>query len=120
MFVLAGAVAGLAGALLIAQQRLVTPADLGFTTASFALLAVIIGGAGSLWGPCLGAALVVLVRDAVGPSLDGHGTLVLGAGLRRWWSTCSRAARRAAAPRPAAGRGMSVLRAVRVSRRSAR
>ena len=78
VFVLAGAVAGLAGALLIAQQRLVTPADLGFATASFALLAVIIGGAGSLWGACLGAALVVLIRDAVGPSLDGHGTLVLG------------------------------------------
>jgi branched-chain amino acid transport system permease protein len=78
VFVIAGGVAGLAGSLLIAQQRLVTPADLGFTTASFALLAVIIGGAGSLWGACLGAALVVLVRDAVGPSLDGHGTLVLG------------------------------------------
>jgi branched-chain amino acid transport system permease protein len=39
---------------------------------------VIIGGAGSLWGACLGAALVVAVRDAIGPSLGGHGTLVLG------------------------------------------
>ena len=64
VFVLAGGVAGLAGSLLVAQQRLVTPADLGFATASFALLAVIIGGAGSLWGACLGAALVVLIRDA--------------------------------------------------------
>jgi branched-chain amino acid transport system permease protein len=78
VFVIAGGVAGLAGSLLIAQQRLVTPADLGFTTASFALLAVIIGGAGSLWGAGLGAALVVLVRDAVGPGLGGHGTLLLG------------------------------------------
>ncbi len=77
-FVLAGAVAGLAGGLLAAQQRLVTPADLGFTTAALALLAVVIGGAGTLWGPCLGAALVVLVRDALGPRLDGHGPLVLG------------------------------------------
>jgi branched-chain amino acid transport system permease protein len=79
VFVVAGGVAGLAGSLLVAQQRLVTPADLGFLTASFALLAVIIGGAGSLWGACIGAALVILVRDALGPSLDGHGTLVLGA-----------------------------------------
>ncbi len=31
VFVLAGGVAGLAGSLLVAQQRLVTPADLGFT-----------------------------------------------------------------------------------------
>lgn len=77
-FVIAGGVAGLAGALLAAQQRLVTPADLGFTTAALALLAVIIGGAGSLWGPCLGAALVIVVRDVVGPDIDGHGPLLLG------------------------------------------
>lgn len=78
-FVLAGAVAGAAGALLIAQQRLVSPADLGFATAALALLAVIIGGTGSLWGAVLGAALVIVIRDALGPSLDGHGTLLLGA-----------------------------------------
>jgi branched-chain amino acid transport system permease protein len=77
-FVIAGAVAGLAGGLLAAQQRLVTPSDLGFTTAALALLAVIIGGAGSLWGPCLGVALVIIVRDVIGPDIDGHGPLVLG------------------------------------------
>jgi len=77
-FVLAGAVAGLAGGLLAVQQQLVTPADLGFTTSALALLAVAVGGAGSLWGPAIGAALVVLVRDVYGPDLDGHGTLVLG------------------------------------------
>jgi branched-chain amino acid transport system permease protein len=77
-FVVAGGVAGLAGGLLAAQQRLVTPSDLGFTTAALALLAVIIGGAGSLWGPCLGAALVIFVRDVVGPDIDGHGPLLLG------------------------------------------
>lgn len=76
VFVVAGGVAGLAGSLLIAQQRLVSPADLGFTTAAFALLAVIIGGAGSLWGACLGAALVIVIRDAL--PLQGNGTLVLG------------------------------------------
>jgi branched-chain amino acid transport system permease protein len=97
-FVIAGGVAGLAGGLLVAQQRLVTPADLGFATSALALLAVVIGGTGTLWGAMLGAALVVLVRDAIGPSLGGHGPLVLGlvfiavvylaprglAGLLRW------------------------------------
>jgi branched-chain amino acid transport system permease protein len=78
VFVIAGGVAGVAGSLLVAQQRLVTPADLGFLTASLALLAVIIGGAGSLWGACIGAALVILIRDALGPGLGGHGTLLLG------------------------------------------
>lgn len=81
VFVIAGTVAGLAGGLYATgtQERIVTPEDLGFTTAALVLLAVIIGGAGSLWGACLGAALVVYVRDALGPTLGGHGPLVLGA-----------------------------------------
>jgi branched-chain amino acid transport system permease protein len=77
-FVAAGAVAGLAGGLLATQQRVVTPGDLDFTTSALALLAVVIGGTGTIWGPCLGAALVVLVRDSLGPSLGGHGPLLLG------------------------------------------
>ncbi|MDQ3734814.1 MAG: branched-chain amino acid ABC transporter permease [Actinomycetota bacterium] len=79
-FVIAGAVAGLAGGLLGTQRfAFITPAELGFTTSALALLAVAVGGAGSLWGPAIGAALVVLIRDVYGPDLGGHGTLVLGA-----------------------------------------
>jgi branched-chain amino acid transport system permease protein len=78
VFVIAGAIAGLAGGLLAAQQRLVTPADLGFATSVPVLLAVVIGGEATLWGPCVGAAIVVIVRDVLGPSLGGHGQLVLG------------------------------------------
>ena len=77
-FCFAGAVAGLAGALLVTHQQGVTPADAAFGTAVVALVSVIIGGAGTLWGPCLGAAVVVLVRDQLGPSLGGHGPLLLG------------------------------------------
>lgn len=77
-FTIAGAVAGMAGALFAADERLVTPSALGFLTAALALLAVVIGGAGSLWGPFLGAGLVVIVRDALGPTFGGAGPLVLG------------------------------------------
>ncbi len=77
-FTLAGGFAGLAGGLFAAQVRLVTPSEAGFATGALALLAVILGGAGSLWGPVLGAAVVVVVRDALGPTLEGHGPLVLG------------------------------------------
>jgi branched-chain amino acid transport system permease protein len=63
VFVIAGALAGLSGALLAAQQRLVTPADAGFATSVSVLL----------------AAVVVILRDVLGPSLGGHGSLVLGA-----------------------------------------
>jgi branched-chain amino acid transport system permease protein len=78
VFVIAGALAGLAGGLLAAHQRLVTPADLGFATSVPVLLAVIIGGEATLWGPGLGAAVVVTIRDVLGPGLGGHGSLVLG------------------------------------------
>jgi branched-chain amino acid transport system permease protein len=77
-FIIAGAVAGLAGGLLAAQQRLVTPDELGLVTSIPALLAVTIGGEGTLWGACFGAAVVVLIRDYLGSSLGGHGSLVLG------------------------------------------
>lgn len=77
-FVIAGGVAGLAGGLLAAQQRLVTPGDLGLATSVPVLLAVIIGGEATAWGPCLGAAIVILLRDVLGPGLGGHGSLVLG------------------------------------------
>jgi branched-chain amino acid transport system permease protein len=77
-FAIAGGVAGIAGSLLAAQQRLVTPADLGFGTSALVLLAVVIGGAGKLWGACLGAGVVVVVRDYLGPDLGGHGPIVLG------------------------------------------
>ena len=70
--------AGLAGTLVVADQNLVTPADLGFGTSVLAIVAVIIGGAGSLWGPVLGAAVVIYVRDEIGVSLGGHGPLLLG------------------------------------------
>ncbi|SEH00195.1 branched-chain amino acid transport system permease protein [Nonomuraea solani] len=78
VFCLAGAVAGAGGALWAAQARFVSPGDLGFEVAALALLSVVIGGAGSLWGPCAGAALVLLVRDNLSASIGGHGPLVLG------------------------------------------
>ncbi len=77
-FTIAGGFAGLAGGLFAGLVRIVNPSDASFTTSALILLAVILGGAGTLWGPVLGAAVVVLVRDTFGPQLDGHGPLLLG------------------------------------------
>jgi branched-chain amino acid transport system permease protein len=78
-FTIAGAFAGLAGGLFAGLTRIVNPTDAGFTISALILLAVILGGAGTLWGPVLGAAVVVLVQYTFGPQLDGHGPLLLGA-----------------------------------------
>jgi branched-chain amino acid transport system permease protein len=77
-FAIAGGFAGLAGGLFAGLVRIVNPSDAGFTLSALILLAVVLGGAGTLWGPVLGAAVVVLVRDTFGPQLDGHGPLLLG------------------------------------------
>jgi branched-chain amino acid transport system permease protein len=79
VFVIAGAVAGAAGALYTVQARFVSPTDLGFEVSALALLAVVIGGRGSLWGAVLGTALVFYLRDEVGPLLGGRGGLLMGA-----------------------------------------
>ncbi|WP_405486741.1 branched-chain amino acid ABC transporter permease [Streptomyces sp. NBC_00096] len=76
----AAALAGAAGALWVSVQRFVSPGDAGFEIAALALLAVVIGGSGSLWGACSGAALVWLTRDYLGnlEAVAGRGPLLLG------------------------------------------
>jgi branched-chain amino acid transport system permease protein len=78
VYCVAGAVAGAAGAAWVSVQRFVSPGDLGFDVAALALLAVILGGIGSMRGACIGAALVVLTRDYLGGMFAGHGLLLLG------------------------------------------
>ncbi|MEO7447785.1 MAG: branched-chain amino acid ABC transporter permease [Humibacillus sp.] len=78
VYVVAGAIAGAAGSLWASAGRFVAPGDMGFEVAALALLAAIIGGLGSMWGACLGAALVVLTRDYLGGMVAGRGPLLLG------------------------------------------
>ena len=77
-YCIAGGLAGAAGSLWTSVQRFVAPGDMGFEVSALALLAVIIGGLGSMWGSVLGAALVVLTRDYIGGMTAGHGPLLLG------------------------------------------
>jgi branched-chain amino acid transport system permease protein len=79
VWVFSGAVSGAAGWILVAQlPRFVAPAQLGFQAAALILLAVIVGGLGSMWGACLGATLMVVMSDVVSQDLDGRGPLALG------------------------------------------
>lgn len=64
-FVIAGALAGVGGALYGYYNSFVAPSDLYWTMSGEAIVMVIIGGAGSLGGPALGAALVVILQRLV-------------------------------------------------------
>ncbi|MEJ3741696.1 branched-chain amino acid ABC transporter permease [Actinomycetes bacterium KLBMP 9797] len=73
----AGALAGTGGALLVAVNRYVSPADLGFEVAALTLLAAALG-AGTMTGAVAGAVAVVAARDLFGAGTGGHGPALLG------------------------------------------
>lgn len=77
-FCLAGAVAGAAGSLWVAQVRFISPGDMSFGNSALALVAVIIGGADSLMGGVVGAVVIVAVQNLLPSSFEGRGPLVLG------------------------------------------
>jgi branched-chain amino acid transport system permease protein len=63
VFVVAALYAGVAGFLFAHFQRFISPTPFGLGVSIDYLFMVIIGGAGSLWGAPVGAALVVVLRD---------------------------------------------------------
>src|SRR5206468_2104919 len=66
-FVLAGTIAGIAGALSAYSTRFVSAQDAGLGNSVRAFVTVLVGGAGTLGGPILGSALVSLIAS-VAPS----------------------------------------------------
>lgn len=77
-YTFAGSLAGMAGTAWMAQSRFFSPGDMAFSLAAVALLTVVLGGAGTMWGPIVAAFLVLAVRDYVGPMAGGMGGLILG------------------------------------------
>jgi branched-chain amino acid transport system permease protein len=63
-FVLSGLIGGLAGSLMVPYQRFISPDLLYWELSGLVIVMVLLGGMGTLWGPVLGAALVVFLRDA--------------------------------------------------------
>lgn len=77
-YTFAGSLAGMAGTAWTAQARFVSPGDMAFALAAIALLSVVFGGAGTIWGPIVAAAIVILIRDEIGAIADGRGGMILG------------------------------------------
>jgi branched-chain amino acid transport system permease protein len=76
-FVLAGAVCGLAGALLTNQTEYLTPSYMHWTRSGEIMVMVILGGMGTLFGPVLGAAAYLLLEDVLS-AWTVHWQIVLG------------------------------------------
>lgn len=76
-FVLSGAVAGLAGTLSALHLSIVPLDALGYHTSSLAVVMTMLGGAGSFFGPFIGALAFLLIED-VASLWTSHWQLIVG------------------------------------------
>ena len=91
-FVIAGAVGGLAGALIANQSSYVSPSLLHWIQSGTLMIMVILGGVGRLWGGVIGAAVLLVLEhlisdypigwlERIAPNYQDHGSLAVGAVL---------------------------------------
>ena len=73
LFILASALAGLAGSLKALVFQLVTLSDVHWSMSGLAVLMVLIGGIGTIYGPLIGALVIVYIQTY----LSGFGSWVL-------------------------------------------
>jgi len=66
-FALSAFFAGLAGAIIPSLMLFISPSTFPFSQSILFVLVVIIGGTGTLWGPILGAIIVVLLPEVLSP-----------------------------------------------------
>lgn len=78
-FIIAGLFAGVAGLLFASFNGCIAPSHLGFSTSSLAMLMVILGGVGTLWGPVIGAGVIVFVEYFASQFVPERWPLILGA-----------------------------------------
>lgn len=66
-FSLSAAFAGIAGAMIPPLMMYISPSTFPFTQSILFVLVVILGGVGTLWGPVIGATVVVLLPELLAP-----------------------------------------------------
>jgi hypothetical protein len=76
-YMLVGAIAGIAGALSSYEFRFVSPNDVALGTSVAGFVMVLVGGAGTLVGPVVGAAVVLSIERVLPAQIPAQ--LVLGA-----------------------------------------
>ena len=76
-FVIAGAMCGLAGALLVNHTEYLTPEFMHWTRSGEIMFMVILGGMGTLVGPVVGAVVLLLLEDVLS-AWTTHWQMILG------------------------------------------
>ena len=76
-FVMAGATAGLAGALMANYMGFVSPGLMHWTVSGEIMVMVILGGMGTLAGPVIGAAVLLLLEEILSAYME-HWMIILG------------------------------------------
>ncbi|HXX03891.1 MAG TPA: branched-chain amino acid ABC transporter permease [Xanthobacteraceae bacterium] len=76
-FVIAGAMCGLAGALLANHTNFISPALMHWTRSGDLIVMVVLGGLGSLFGPLIGAVVFLLLEEGLS-RLTEYPDLILG------------------------------------------
>ncbi len=72
LFVVAGALAGVAGALSVNLQGYVSPNLLHWTQSGTLMVMVILGGVATVWGGLIGAAVLLLLQEVLGAYTEHH------------------------------------------------
>ncbi|MAH39757.1 MAG: branched-chain amino acid ABC transporter permease [Dehalococcoidales bacterium] len=78
-FVVSGLFAGVAGVLHIYFYGHIAPASIGFMASGTAILMVIIGGSGTLWGAAIGAVVINILQYYISIFVPERWPLILGA-----------------------------------------
>ena len=78
-YIVAAVFAGMGGILYAHFNGSIAPSHVGFSTSALGMLMVILGGAGVLWGPVLGAALIILLQGFASLLVPARWPLILGA-----------------------------------------
>jgi branched-chain amino acid transport system permease protein len=78
-YIIGGAFAGVAGMFAAYYKGMILADDLGVTTSALVMLMVIIGGVGTLFGPCIGAFFIVFLEFFASSYAPERWPIILGA-----------------------------------------
>ena len=78
-YIIAGMFAGISGILYAHFNGSIAPSHLGFSTSALVMLMVILGGTATLWGPAVGAAVIILLQSFASLLVPARWPLILGA-----------------------------------------